>query len=439
MLRLSRWLLFIGLIAILCIAGVGWVALDYFIPAPPSEIAIGTAFKGASFDYYGQRYRERFSRANVKLEPRETAGAVENLELLQDPNSGIQIAFVTGGVSDGNHSPGLLSLGTIYNIPYWVFYASIEPLDRLSQLKGKRIAVGPVGSGTRHAAEKILRKGGVNAATATLLPFAGNDAVDALRDGKVDVVWIIGAPYAPAIQALLTNPSVRLMTFPMAEAFIRIFPDLVRLVLPQGVFDIDRVIPPNDVPLIGTTTRVLIRNDLHPAIVHLLLKTMIEEHGGPEIFQRSGEFPTSTDAEYPMAASAVDYYKNGPSFMQRHLPLWLTVYVQRAIALLVTGIAIGIPAFNFAPKLYLWLVRQGVLRLYGRLRLLEKRMQTELSPSQVIALQSDLENIEREAGNLEVPTRFSELFFSLKLHINLTRTRLASRLVEIQGKLGKAA
>ncbi len=160
MLGFSRWQLFKGLAAIVCIIGIVSFALIYFIPAPPSKVVMATAFKGASFEYYGKQYRDIFARSNVKLELRETAGGVENVALLQDPNSGVQIAFVTGGVSDGKHAPGILSLGTVYNQPYWLFYSSTEPLDRLSQLKGKRIAVGPDGSGTRLSAEKILGKGG---------------------------------------------------------------------------------------------------------------------------------------------------------------------------------------------------------------------------------------------------------------------------------------
>jgi TRAP-type uncharacterized transport system substrate-binding protein len=117
---------------------------------------------------------------------RETAGAVENLRLLQDPKSGVHIGFVTGDVPDSSHAPEVLSLGPISTVPFWVFYSSTEPIDRLSQLKGKRIAVGPIGSGTRYSAENILSKGGVNSQTATLLPFAGLDAVGALKDGKVD-------------------------------------------------------------------------------------------------------------------------------------------------------------------------------------------------------------------------------------------------------------
>jgi TRAP-type uncharacterized transport system substrate-binding protein len=334
MLGFSRWQLFKGLVLAVGIMGIVSLALIYFIPAPPSTVTIATGFKGSSVEHYGRRYREIFARSHVQLELRETDGAVENVQLLQDPKSGIQIAFVIGGVSDGEHTPGVLSLGTIYNSPFWIFYSSNEPFDHLSQLKGKRIAVGPVGSRTRSAAEQILGKGGVNSTTATPLPFGGTTAVAALNEGKVDVVWTAGPADAPTASSLLRKPSVRLMSFPMAEAFTRIFPDLVRLVLPQGVIDIDLVIPPNDVTLIGNTAKVLVRNDLHPEIVQLLLQTMVEAHGGANIFQRAGEFPNSTDVEYPVAPAAIDFYKNGPSFMQRHLPLWLSVHAQRAIAVI---------------------------------------------------------------------------------------------------------
>jgi len=251
MLGLSRWQLFKGLAAAVGIVSIVSLALIYFLPTPPSKVVMATAFKGGAFEHYGRQYREIFARSHVELELRKTAGAGENVKLLQDPSSDVEIAFVVGGISDGKNASGLLSLGTVFNQPFWIFYSSNEPFDQLSQLKGKRIAVGPAGSGTRLSAEHILGKGGVNSETATLLPFAGTAAVEALNDGKVDAVWIISAPDATAVQSLLQNPNVRLMSIPIAEAFTIIFPDLVRLILPRAVIDIDRNIPANDVPLIG--------------------------------------------------------------------------------------------------------------------------------------------------------------------------------------------
>ena len=161
MLGFSRWQLFKGLVLAVGTMGVVSLALIYFLPSPPSKVVMATGNKGGPFDYYGRQYREVFARFHIELELRETAGAGENVKLLQDPNSDVEIALTVGGISDGKHAPGLLSLGTVFNQPFWMFYSSNEPFDRLSQLKGKRIAVGPAGSATRAAAEQILGKGGV--------------------------------------------------------------------------------------------------------------------------------------------------------------------------------------------------------------------------------------------------------------------------------------
>ena len=427
MLGFSRWQLFKGLVLAVGIIGVVSLALTYLIPAPPSKVAIATAFKGSSFEYYGRHYREIFARFNIELELHETAGAVENLKLLQDPKSDVQISLILGGVSDGKRAPGLLSLGTVYNNPFWLFYSSSEPFDRLSRFKGKRIAVGPAGSGTRSSAERILGKAGVNSENAVFLPFAGSAAVEALSDGKVDAVWILGAPDATAVHSLLQNPNVRIMSFPTAEAFTIIFPELVRLVLPQGVIDIDRNIPPNDVPLIGSTAKVLVRSDLHPEIVQLMLQTMVEVHGARAIFQRSGEFPNSTDTEYPVAPAAIDFYKNGPSFMQRHLPLWLSVHVQRAIAVLVTAIAIGFPLLRLLPWIYNWITRRRLFYWYAKLKALEASFDADPVERRLDEKQAEIERIEDAVSHIRIPLTFSDQVYNLRSHIDIVRRKMASR------------
>jgi TRAP transporter TAXI family solute receptor len=415
---LARWLA-----AFLCIGILSWLALEYLVPSPPSRITIATGPKGSTFEYFGKRYRARFARVGIDLELRQTVGALENLQLLQDPKSGVQIGFVTGGISDGRQAPELLSTGLIYNVPFWIFYPSSTTLDGLPQLKGKRIAVGPEGSGTRFTAERILSKANVTAKTATLVPLEGNAAIEALDDGKVDAVLIVGGSDAPAVRALLTNPRIRLMDFPTAEAFTRIFPDLVRLVLPKGAIEIDPPNPPNDVTLVGTTAKVLIRDDLHPAVVQLLARTMKEEHSGLGLFQRSGEFPSSFDPEYPMAQVAVDYYKNGPSFLAKYLPFWMTIYAQRLIAFSVAAIAIVFPAFSFAPRLYEWVLHTRLRALYRRLRVVENALHRNLSASQIEALQNELADIDKTTST--VPMRNSDLYFMLRYHLNQTRSRLA--------------
>jgi len=356
--------LFKGLAAILFIVGVVSFALIYFIPAPPSTIAIAVGVKGGGFDDFAFRYRERLARLGVTLDVRTTASESEDLSLIEDPNSGVDAAFLFGGTTNSNQSPGLMSLGRVSFNPLWVFYRGTETLDRLSQLKGKRIALLlDVGAPT-----KILSANGVNPDSATMLNRIGPAAAKALKDGEVDAAVTRGQLTAPFIQSLLRDPTVRLMNLTQAEGLARIYPYLNRLVLPQGVVDFEKNIPPGDVSLIAVASAVVVRKSLHPGLVYLLAQTLAEEHSAAGVFNRAGEFPTQTDPEFPMAEVAVDFYKNGPSFLQRYLPLWLTAYARRTIALLVAGIAIGFPLFNLAPRLYHWFLQNRMRKLYRRLR-----------------------------------------------------------------------
>ena len=423
----SRWQIF-KLTVIVGIVGIASLALIHFIPTPPSKVVMAAGFKGASFEYYGRQYQEILARSHVQLELRETAGAIENLALLQDPKADVQIAFVIGGLSDAKHAPGVLSLGPVNDQPFWIFYSSNQQFDQLSQLKGKRIAIGPIGSATRYMAEQVLGKGGVNSQNATFLPFAGSTADEALKNGQVDAVWIIGVPESTAVQSFLRNPNVRPMNFPMSEAFTRIFPDLARMTLPQGTIDIERVIPSNDVQLIGTKAKILIRNDLHPEIVQLLLQTMKEVHGGADLFHRSGEYPNASDSEYTVAPTAIDFYKNGPSFMQRHLPLWLSVHLQRAIAILVTGIAIGLPLLHFVPQGYNWMTRRRLLQWYAQLKALEASFDATESHRHLLEKQAEIERIEDAVRTINFPLTFFDQVYNLRNHIDIVRQKIASRI-----------
>ena len=420
--RLRYGRLIAGLAALSFAIGASWIALEYLVPSPPFSVTIATGRKGTTFDYFGERYRARFAHAGVELNVRETAGALENFRLLRDPKSNVQIAFTTGGISNRTQAPELRSMGLIFNVPFWIFYSSRQSLDNLTQLKGKRIAVGPEGSGARYDAERILGRANIDAKTATLLPLAGDGAVEALKDGTADAALLVGGSSAPSVESLLNNPKIRLMNLSSADAFTRVFPDLVRLVLPKEVVQLDPPNPPTDITLVGTTAKVLIRDDLHPAIIQLLAETLKEEHGGAGLFQRSGEFPAIDDPEFAVPSVAVDYYRNGPSLLAKYLPLWTTTYAQRTIAFLVAALAIVFPAFGFAPRLYEWFVRQRFRQLYQRLRAIENALQENVTAANAEALQAELDDIDR--STITVPMRHSDLYFMLRYHLDRTRSRL---------------
>jgi hypothetical protein len=356
---------------------------------------------------------------------------VENLALLNDPHSGVTAGIVQGGISDGTQSPDLLSLGRINYQVYWLFYSAAETITDLRQLKGKRIALGPEGSGQRPVTEKILEISGVTDENTTLLGLSAQEAVNAINDGTIDALFLPFALDSPILHSLLANPRARAMSFTEAEALTRIFPYLVRLVLPRGVVDFERIVPPTDMILIAASNVVLVRKDIHPAMIDLLARAIMETHGKPGPFQQAGEFPKPNDPEYPVSETALDFYKNGPTFLNRYLPFWMTNYARRMIAVVAAVIAIALPLFSYAPKGYKWLVTERLNSMYRRLRRIEARLQNDMTAAEVSALEADLDGVDRAIHRLAVPMRYSDVYFSVKSHLDLVRTRIGSRRAEM--------
>ena len=421
-------LVVVGLAVILVILAVVWLALEYFIPTPPSAITIATSVEGGAYELLGNRYKEILARSHVTVNVRRTEGAGENLRLLQDKNSNVQVGLVPGGISNGTLSPDLLSLGRISYQPFWLFHRSTEVWPDLTSIKG-RIAVGAVGSDARLVLENLLHVSGVDDRT-TMVSLVGMPALKALADGQVDGIFAAGSPDSPILQSLLRDPGIQLMNFPRSEALTRIFPSLVQLVLPAGAINFAHNIPATAVNLIGTTNAVLIRRGLHPQIVFLLTQALLEAHGSRGLFQVAGEFPTQTDPEYPMSESARDFYRNGPGFLNRYVPFRIANDVRRMIAILIAVIAITVPVITYAPRLYMVYAQQRLRLLYRRLRLVENAMQETLSAPQAEALQNDLAEIDRATG--VVPIRDSDLYFMFRHHLDQIRSRLNARLAEAQ-------
>jgi TRAP-type uncharacterized transport system substrate-binding protein len=398
-----------------------WLALWHFIPAPPSRITIAVGFKGGAFDNIAKRYSSRLARHRINVDIVYTEGATRSLKLIQDRNSGVDAGFSFSGVTNSEELTNAVSMGRVGLNPITVFYIGKESLDRLTQLKGRRIAVNldvpPI--------IKILERNGVTATNTKLVHRFGAPALTALRSGEVDVIINLGDINSPSTQSLLQEPNIRLMSLAQAEGLVRVFPFLKRVVLPQGVIDFEKNVPADDVNLIAITSSLVVRKDLHPELIYLLAQTVSEVHGGAGILRRDGEFPTQTDPDFPVAEEAVDFYKHGPSFLQRYLPFWMIHNAKRVAAMAIAAIAVVIPLFAYAPRLYVWLLRLRLARLYRRLRAVDVLLQGELTLSEADALQIELENISRSANIL--PVRHSDLFFALMGHIELTRTRIAIR------------
>ncbi len=421
---------------LLVIGGALWFASRFIEPAPPTKIAISTASEAGNYFATGRKYAEILKKSGVTLGVRPSAGSPENVKRLLDPASGVQVALLQGGTTNTQESPGIVSLGRIYLEPMWVFYRGDAVIDRLTDLKGRRLIVGVEGSGTRALATTLLKPNDVGPQNAQFLSLSGTDAVNALINGEADAAFFTSAPSSPQIQTLLRHPELKIMSLAQAEAYTRIFPYLSRIVLPKGAVDLIKNIPPTDVEMVAPMAALVARDDLHPALVSLLVEAAKQVHSPGGLFHRVGEFPKPQDPEFEMSEDAERAYKSGPSFLKRTLPFWLASFIERMTLVAVPLVGILLPLIKIGPAIYKWRVRRRLLYWYGRLKALESLVADDPKGETLDEQREEVATIDTAVSTIPVPVAFSDQYYSLRAAIDLVRQRLSARAATAHSSMG---
>jgi uncharacterized protein len=145
----------------ICLAALIVTYMMFVEPPPPRKIVIATGGQNGAYFHFAKKYAEELEKEHLTVEVRETAGSVENLKLLEDQGSGVTLAIVQSGVAKPDELSHLYALGSLYREPLWVFYRDDKRFERISQLHGKRIGIGPPGSGTNAVARQLLAVNGL--------------------------------------------------------------------------------------------------------------------------------------------------------------------------------------------------------------------------------------------------------------------------------------
>jgi len=430
--RLSRvsWrdLALIGIPFLILLGVAVWLALKLVQPAPPNTITITSGPEGSTFARNAERYQKILAGQGVTLKILPSQGSLENLKRLADPKQKVDIGFVQGGVAGQDEIGALESLGSLFYTPVYVFYRAPKPMVRLSELAGKRVAIGREGSGTHVLSAALLRANGIEGKDdkTKLLDLQGEDAEQALIKGEVDAVFLMGDSAAFSnVRDLVRAGGIRLFEFRQVEAYVRRFRFLSKVEVPEGAFDLGKNLPPEVVTLVAPTVELVARSDLHPALSDLLIEAAQQVHGRAGIFQNAGQFPAPLEHEYRISEDATRYYKSGKSFVYRYLPFWLASLVNRVLVIIVPLAVLLIPAFKLVPWLYRWRLSWRIYRRYSELMALERAAFGHNTPKERADLLRRLDEIEKRVITLKLPGSFADQVYLLRTHINFVRTRLA--------------
>lgn len=406
---------------LLIVTAVFYITWKYVRPAPPQRVVMATGVAGGVYDRAGRLYSNHFSEQGFELALKPTAGSVENYRLLQDPASGVDVALVQSGLAPSPDT-GLRAIASVYFEPLWVFYRAEAPVSRLAELAGKRMAIGPEGSGVRALAIRLLQENGVK--DAVFSEQGGAAALEALKQDKVDAAMLVSGADNPLLTEFLRVPGVRLMSFAGAEGYARRFPFLSHVTLYQGSLDLAANLPSEDTHLVAPAAMIVARRNIHTSTVELLIQAAREAHAAGTLLNEPGVFPTGRFVDLPLDRDAAHFLKTPPNILQRSLPFWLAALIGRLLILLLPAVAVLLPLLRVTPIVYRWRMRSRIYRWYGQLRRIDAALQHHTTPETLQADLQELAALDKELGRVKVPLSFMQELYILRTHVAYLRGRV---------------
>ena len=125
-----------------------WGASQFIAPAAPDKITITTGNENGAYYQFAKKYRDELKKNGITLEIITSSGSQDNVQRLLQKKA--DVAFVQGGAFvQSEDDESLVSLGSLYYEPVWIFLNSKIHPDQLKDFSSLRIATGPDGSGTQ--------------------------------------------------------------------------------------------------------------------------------------------------------------------------------------------------------------------------------------------------------------------------------------------------
>jgi len=398
-----------------------------FKPGAPKEVVLLTGPEGSGYHTLGFRYERALERSGMPTRVVATAGGMENIRTIA-AGSEDTVAFAPSNserADDTLNAGHLESLGSVAFEPLWVFHRSGIEMRTIGELEGLKLATGSRGSVAAFLARRLLELNGIADQVAHV--DADLDDPESVTEfaqrGPFDVVIITGPPDAPIIKALIESDEFELLSLTRADAYAARSPGLVKLVAPQGVFDLPKNVPSSDTQLLATTTNLVAHQDLHPSIVPFMLRAASEIHGGEFMFSNRGAFPNRLNVSLPLAPAAARYYDQGESGISKAFPYriarWIN-YLGLVVIPLLVGAVVVVKVLPVVLKAWITI---RLSRFFKQLEAVEKADAARRPRRELLAM---LQEIDEASAGIFVPRSKLPEYIDFRQFLHDMRDRIAS-------------
>lgn len=429
--RRRLWLLAGGLFVVMLLLSIWWSG-----PGPPRKIVLATGSPEGGNALFGKIYQEKLDKLGLAVKLLPTHGSQENLELLVQGKA--QVAFIQGGIYSKERDPdGLVrGLAALYREPLWFFYRGPDTLNSLADFKGKRIAIGPRGSGIEVVGKSLLQVNGIGDANARItyeLDMAG--AVTGLKKGNVDLALLVTPGQNPLVLDLFRHDGLRLLSFRQQDAYCRRFPYLTPVKLPEGVVDLEHNIPGQEISLMAAPAILACREDLHPRAVEEILNVVQAVHAPANLVDPAQKYPSLQDVDIPIHEAAERYMRKGESFLTRLLPYWAIWLMYRVQVLILPFLAVWIPFLKVLPAIYAFRINRLLRHHYVVLREIETAIAQADAPDKLRGQLQVLENLRTamERVSRKIPGHMQRDVYHWRTHVAMVRDEGLARLKKMEG------
>ncbi|WP_339648322.1 TAXI family TRAP transporter solute-binding subunit [Halopseudomonas pelagia] len=442
------------------VALIVWVLFRFLDPAPPRTVVMTTGAETGGYHQFGLALKERLAEEGLELQLNTSRGSLDNLERLTDGSGDVQLGIIQSGIeqlAERRQRDQLEGLATLYHEPLWLFQRTdSDPIStpssapevevatdnpkgteantnteirRLSDLVGRRVSLGGAGSGTWAVVRSLFEVQGDTASwdsqgDGQWQSLAGRAAADALYAGELDAAFFVLPADNSLIRELISKPGIELVNLSQARAFAARLPYLEDLTVPEGLLDIQRNVPAQDISLLSPVATLVGNEYFHPALTALVLSAAKEVLRDGNLLDAPGQYPAALPMKLDMSAEAEYYHESGTPFLQRYLPFWIASIVDRYIVLVIPLIVILMPLIRSMGPIYIWRIRSRVYRWYEQLRRIDHLIVKDQIMDRLEEEIQGLHNLEDELTRVDVPLSYAHELYELHLHIRYMINRL---------------